>query len=385
MRATTQLAPELRTSSQLPFPDLSSAIVDLASEMLAGAREVGAMSRTGIAFILLFVGAIVLLILRYYPWVYADAVANPLITVILVGVAAALVGNFMLRRVPDPKRAVVFRDERFDRIEPRGAFTLLPGAERIGAEIPLNEQLVTGAPITVVDEAGKEHLIIIALTWRLVPSKVRPDEERERRVLLMTDGERRLIVLQTLERIVRDIARTMNLAQLTEVLLDPRCIDAIRDGLNARLDDDALTVDRLHVQRIIPKEEKKDESVVAREWRAVHQTRLGTPPSQLRTCCPHGYLHDCPHGCLHPCAHGYARGCPHGCADHSSHRGCQCQGRCQCNGQRRGTCECSCQWNGTQIEIVDRYEESIRGASVPPEHWKPAKKDQEKDKDKDKK
>jgi regulator of protease activity HflC (stomatin/prohibitin superfamily) len=365
--------------------------VDLASGMLAGVREVGAMSRTGIAFILLFVGVIALLILRYYPWVYADAVANPLVTVILVGVAAALVGNFLLHRVPDPKRAVVFRDERFDRIEPRGAFTLLPGAERIGAEILLDEQLVTGAPITVLDKDGKDHMVIIALTWRLVPSALRPDDERERRVLLMTDGERRLIVLQTLERIVRDIARTMSLAELTQVILDPDCIEAIRSGLNARLDDDALTVDRLHVQRIISREEKKDDSVVAREWRRVEETRTGeargqpaATSSQARTCCPHGYLHDCPYGCLHPCAHGYARGCPHGCAEHTSHRACQCQGRCQCNGQRGGSCECSCQWNGTQTRTIIRTEESIRGASVPPEDWKPPKKDQDKDKDKEK-
>jgi hypothetical protein len=346
-------------------------------ECLLRRREVGAMSvsRSGIALLILFLGILALLILRYYPWIYADAIANPLITVLAVGVGAAVLGSWATRRVPEPRRAIVFRDERFDRVEPRGAFPLGPG-ERIGAEIALNEQLVTGAPITVVDNRGKEHMVVIALTWRLVPSAVRPDDERERRVLLMTDGERRLIVLQTLERIVRDIARSMSVAEVTEALLDPDCVEAIRAGLNARLEDDALTVDRLHVQRIIPKEDKKDDPIVAREQRTVTQTR-GVPPSNThlhaRTCCPHGYLHDCPHGCLHPCAHGYARDCPRGCADHASHQGCECQGRCQCQGERNGDCQCECLWNGARTETIHRVEDTLRGSSAKPPDWREPK------------
>jgi uncharacterized membrane protein YgcG len=231
-------------------------------------------SRSGIALFMLFGGIIALLLLRYYPWVFTDLMAYPLLVVVIVAVAVAVIGNLITRRVPDPKRAVVFRDERFDRVEPRGAFALGPG-ERVGAEIPLDERHVPGWPMVVYDVERKEHTIIFGLTWRLIPSAMRPDDERERRTLLMTDAARRSIVLQTLELLLRNIARCMNLADLNAVLTDPSCIEAIREGLNARLAQDALTVDRLHMLRFITPKEEDKEPRAAREWKHVDKKTPG--------------------------------------------------------------------------------------------------------------
>lgn len=245
------------------------------------------VSRTIIALVVLFAGIMTLLVLRYDPWLMAAIIDNPLITVPLVAVVAAFVGIGTIHRVPDPKRAVVFYEERFDRIDPRGQLPLLPGIERIGAEIPLDEQRVLGWPVVLYDKEGKEQLVAFGLTWRLVPRSARPQNDRERRILLMTNTERQSIVLQTLESILRDITRSMSLDELKDVLSDPECIEAIRACLCERLDKDTLTVDRLHMLRIGPSE-KKDDPKPARETHTLTQTRdwrgevQGSGPSLVR-------------------------------------------------------------------------------------------------------
>jgi hypothetical protein len=230
------------------------------------------ISRTIIALVVLFVGIMTLLVLRYDPWLVAAVIDNPLITVPLVAVVAALLGVATIHRVPEPKRAVVFYEERFDRIDPRGRLPLLPGVERIGAEIPLDEQRVLGWPVVLYDKDGKEQLVAFGLTWRLVPQAARPQHDRERRILLMTNAERQAIVLQTLESILRDITRSVSLDELKDVLSDPDCIEAIRERLCERLDKDTLTVDRLHMLRVGPSE-KKDDPKPARETHSLTQTR----------------------------------------------------------------------------------------------------------------
>lgn len=230
------------------------------------------VSRTILALVVLLVGMMTLLVLRYDPWLIAAIIDNPLITIPLVAVVAAFVGIGTLHRVPDPKRAVVFYEERFDRIDPRGRLPLLPGVERIGAEISLDEQRVLGWPILLYDKEGKEQLVAFGLTWRLVPRSARPQNDRERRILLMSNAERQRIVLQVLEGILRDIARSLSLDELKAALSDPEAIESILERLNNALDRDTLTVDRLHMLRVAPAE-KKDEPKPARETHSLTQTR----------------------------------------------------------------------------------------------------------------
>jgi regulator of protease activity HflC (stomatin/prohibitin superfamily) len=235
-------------------------------------------SRTLLALCVLFIGAMALVILRYDPWIYADAIQNPLIAVPLVGVLALSLGLQATRVIPVSHRAVVLNDERFDRIDPRGTLALLPGVERIGAEIPLDEQRVLSWPVTIFDKDSAEHMVTFGLTWRLVPTSTRPDSERERRVLLMTNEERRRIVLQQLEATMRDVARSASLDALRRALAQEECIEALRERLCQQLEKDALTVDRLHMQRFFPAK-PKDETPPplareARKWteeRTVHE------------------------------------------------------------------------------------------------------------------
>ncbi len=222
-------------------------------------------SRTLVALFVLLGGVMALLILRYDPWIYAEIIQNPLVTVPLVGVIAATVGLQITHVVPVSRRAVVLNEERFDRIDPHGKLLLLPGVERIGAEIPLDEQRVLTWPVTLYDRAGAEHMVTFGLTWRLVPTGTRPESERERRVLLMTNEERRRIVMQALESILRDIARCMTMDDLRRSLAHQVCIEAIRDRLCQQLEADALTVDRLHMQRIFAAEHKDQTPPTSRE------------------------------------------------------------------------------------------------------------------------
>ncbi|HEY7780542.1 MAG TPA: hypothetical protein VIC85_10065 [Ktedonobacterales bacterium] len=227
--------------------------------------------RTVIALVILFVGVMALLLLRYDPHLFTAALANPLITVPAVGILAAIVGIWTTHRVPDPKRAVVFYDERFDRIDPRGRFSLLPGIERIGAEISLAEHRVLSASIHIFDVEGKAHQAVFSLAWRLVPTASRPTSERERRVLLMTNPERQRIVLQTLEDLLREQARCMKLDALTAYLTTRENIERLRTLLSTCLREDVIYVDRLHLVNFVPAEKKKDDApLTARETRTSH-------------------------------------------------------------------------------------------------------------------
>ena len=108
---------------------------------------------------------------------------------------------------------------------------------------------------------------------RLVPTGTRPESERERRVLLMTNEERRRIVVQTLESTVRDIARCMTLQGLREYLANPTHVNGLRELLCTLLDKDALTVDRLHMQRIFAAEDKYETPPTSREARTWTESR----------------------------------------------------------------------------------------------------------------
>lgn len=353
------------------------------------------MNRSATALLVLFAGVMALLILRYDPWIYALIIGNPLITLLAVATGAALLGIEVTRRVPEHKRGVVFKGERFDHIDARGVIPLLPG-ETIGAEIPLDEQRVRGWPIVVYDIERKERTIIFAMTWRLVPTSARPQTPRERRAMLMTTADRQRIVIETVERRLRDIARCLTLDQLNAALTDAECIEAIRESVDCELQQDFLTIDRLHMQRFMPTK-KDDDPVAFRERRTVTETwdrqgagqgkghegqeehsappRLLPGPQSVIVCCPHGFLHDCPYGCLHVCRHGYERSCPHGCPHHPDHPGCHCAGRCQCQGQRNGKCTCEClsnipPHNATFMRTV----ETIRGGSAIPKEWQPPEK-----------
>jgi hypothetical protein len=231
-------------------------------------------SRSLLALCVLIAGTMALLVLRYDPWIYALAIQNPLVTVPLVGVLALALGLQGTRVIPTSHRAVVLKDERFDRIDPRGTLSLLPGVERVGAEIPLDEQRVLSWPVTVYDHTGKEHMVTFGLSWRLVPSSVRPTDERERRVLLMPNEERRRIVLQQLEATLRDIARCLSLQALRAALAREECVEAIRQQVCQQLLKDALIVDRLHMQRFFAAEEKdKAPPPLAYEARTWEETR----------------------------------------------------------------------------------------------------------------
>jgi hypothetical protein len=229
------------------------------------------MNRSATALIVLFVGVMALLILRYDPWIYALIIGNPLITLLAVATGAALLGIEVTRRIPEHKRGVVFKGERFDHIDARGVIPLLPD-ETIGAEIPLDEQRVRGWPIVVYDIEHKEGTIIFAMTWRLVPTSPRPQTPRERRTMLMSDADRQRIVIERLEYHLRDIARCMTLDDLKDALSYSPTIEALRDAVDTDLEKDALTIDRLHMQRFMPTK-KEDEPVAFREKRTVTRAR----------------------------------------------------------------------------------------------------------------
>lgn len=229
--------------------------------------------RATIALAILFVGVMALLILRYDPHLYTVALANPLLMVPAIAIVAAIIGIWTTHRVPDPKRAVVFYDERFDRIDPRGRFSLLPGIERIGAEISLAEHRILSASIFLFDIEGKAHQAVFSLAWRLVPTASRPTSERERRVLLMPNPERQRIILQTLEDLLREEARCMKLDALRAYLIERKHIERLRCLLCEYLRDDILYVDRLHLVNFVASEKKKDAPpLTARETRTSRRT-----------------------------------------------------------------------------------------------------------------
>lgn len=244
------------------------------------------IGRTLYALVLLFVGVMALLLLRYEPWIYTGILDHPIVAAILAGMLALFIGMEVFQRVPDPKRAVIFRGGRFDRIDPRGELMLLPGTE-IGAEIALNEQRIPGWTVVLYDCEGKDVSAIFSMTWRLVPTGTHPRTEREKRAMLMSNGERQDIVIHTLETALRGIARYLTRENLLAVLVDPDFVEGVRKHLCALLEADALTVDRLFLLHIMPPQ-KKDETNAVRETREVTQTRHwastadGTPPSVVR-------------------------------------------------------------------------------------------------------
>lgn len=244
------------------------------------------IGRTLYALVLLFLGVMALLVLRYEPWVYTGILDHPILVVTLAGVLALFIGTQVFYRVPDPKRAVIFKGGRFDKIDPRGELMLLPGTE-VGAEISLSEQRVRGWPIAVYDCDGKELNTVFGLTFRLVPTAMRPRTEREKRAMLMSNDERRDIIIRTLETALRGIARCLTGDTLKAALVDPDFIEGLRLHICALVEADALTVDRLHLLRITAPEKKEDAKPV-RETREVKQTRewtgtaQGMPPSVAR-------------------------------------------------------------------------------------------------------
>jgi hypothetical protein len=206
-------------------------------------------------------------VLRYDPWVYTSMLDHPIVMTLIVGTATLLLAVEMTHHVQDPNRAVVFKEGRFHQLDPRGEILVWPGMD-IGAEVSLAEQRVLGWPVFVHDGEGKEHTLIVALTWRIVPTGPRPGP-REQRMLLMPNGDRRTIVVQTLERAMRDVARLCTPAQVRELAVDSRFLEALRDRVNADLTPDALVVDRLHVVRVMLTESKEEEPKPGRETRTV--------------------------------------------------------------------------------------------------------------------
>lgn len=233
------------------------------------------LSRTMLALGVLFAGVMALLLWRYDPWLFASALNHPIVTALVIAGAVVWLVVTFAYSVQDPKRAVIFKEGRFDRLEPGGRMLLWPGTE-VGTEISLAEQRVLGWPILAYDQKGAETSIILGLTWRIVPTSTKPSF-REQRMLLATNDERRRIVIQALESTIREIARCTTVENLKGVLTNPRCVEAIRQVVAEQLKDDALTLDRLHVVRFIPAE-KKDEPVAIRETHTVTETRSWADP-----------------------------------------------------------------------------------------------------------
>jgi uncharacterized membrane protein YgcG len=233
-------------------------------------------SRTSLAIGVLFAGVLGLLLWRYDPWVYGGAISHPFVTLFVVVGAVIFLVLTLGYTVNDPKRAVLFKEGRFDRVEPGGRMLLWPGTE-VGTEISLVGQRVLGWPILAYDQKGSEVSVIFGLTWRIVPSSTKPSA-REQRMLLSTNEQRRLLVIQALESVIREIARCTTVDYLKGVLTNGNCIEAIRQVVTAQIEEDALTLDHLHLVRFIPSE-KKDEAVPIRETRTVEETRTWGGPA----------------------------------------------------------------------------------------------------------
>jgi hypothetical protein len=74
----------------------------------------------------------------------------------------------------------------------------------------------------------------------------------------MSEAEQRHIVLDTLEHVMRAIAQSVTPDELRQFLSAPEGPGAVRDLLCGLLAADALTVDRLHVQRMHFTQKKDD-------------------------------------------------------------------------------------------------------------------------------
>ncbi|HEY7833341.1 MAG TPA: hypothetical protein VIG30_07215 [Ktedonobacterales bacterium] len=244
------------------------------------------INRTATALLLLFVGAMALLILRYDPWVYAGIIDNPLVSVPLTAALALAVGLSSTRRVADPGRAVVTRDGRFLRLDPRGRVPLTPGRDEIASVPSLAEHEVPHWPVTVFTADGGEHMVIFDFTWRLVPTAARPESLRERRILQSSEERCLRIAQQAVERVVRDVASCATVPMLRAWLTHPDCIDAIQERICALLDADALTVDRLHFQQLyvgkmpkVPAGAKVAGAAATATVSAAAPPRYGPPPA----------------------------------------------------------------------------------------------------------
>ncbi len=326
------------------------------------------ISRTVLALLTLILGVVALLVLRYDPEVYARLLDHPILMALLVGLLALIVAVQITYHARDPKRAVVFKGGRFDRLDPRGDILLWPGTD-VGSEVSLAEHRVLGWPVMVYDIEGKEQSIIFALTWRIVPTSTHPETERERRMLMMSNDERRRIVIQELEYIVRDIARVMTIDQLKVAFTvadrnqtNERTIEAVRNQLLVRLRPDALTVDRLHVVRFIPPE-KKDEPKPYREKRTIKETQDWHSHTDREADGPRfsPCERDCRCGCHSACACDAHRrcGCACGCGcDSAGHRSCDCEchRRCACDAHHNA------KRDDTGHREIKREEELVRGA-----------------------